>query len=216
MKTLVYIAVAILLPLIGKGSVNNSVHLKGGGTFISVNISIEDNAVVISWQLTDYHSGSIYVIERSENGIDFSPIDTTYYNSPLMYSKDANPIEGISYYRIREVLPDNSEIVSDIYDVEFISAPKNEAFEIVQAYPMPFQESLNMKIKCKNEMLIAMNIFNMKGEILCTVNHLCEKGTNCIKMTCHMQHLECGTYNVIFSDESSKTKTIRIVKQKNN
>ena len=93
------------------------------GRFMNLSGNYESNFVLLNWQNIPQSNTQYYIIERSADGRNFSPIasidnssspDTVY--SMLSY-KDMNPSKGVNYYRIQSVSADGKTLYSNIIEI---------------------------------------------------------------------------------------------------
>ena len=82
-----------------------------------------------------------FVVERSENGLDFYQIatqDGKGAKDELLYFNeiDSKPLEGINYYRLKTMMRDGSSRYSDVKMVEF------PVVDGVSVYPNPAREKV--------------------------------------------------------------------------
>jgi F5/8 type C domain/Secretion system C-terminal sorting domain len=90
--------------------------------FTATNIS--NQYVALAWQTTSEENTDRFEIERSENGAPFEKIMTVAAagnsSTLLSYSaKDVNPINGIDFYRLKQIDLDNKFAFSDTQKVKF-------------------------------------------------------------------------------------------------
>ncbi|MFN3402488.1 MAG: T9SS type A sorting domain-containing protein [Cytophagaceae bacterium] len=104
--------------------------------FASFVVFKEGNTNVLKWATTSEINSDVFVIERSFDGINFHNIGTVqaagHSKQLLNYSfTDLSPLDGLSYYRIREVDFDGSVTYSSI---QVVNRDKNNSLII---YPNP-------------------------------------------------------------------------------
>ena len=94
------------------------------------------NTVALSWATASERNNDYFTIERSTDGKQFEPYaymaGAGNSSSVLRYSlTDSSPLEGISYYRLKQTDFDGSTTYSKIQSVHFV-----EELEIA-IYPNP-------------------------------------------------------------------------------
>jgi|GEM_PF-4099043 hypothetical protein len=108
---------------------------------LSFNAEAEPKQVRLNWTTATENNNKKFDIERSSDGLNFetiSIVDSKAKNgssqNPIDYSiEDLSPLEGVSYYRLRQVNLDNSSVLSHIVSVNY-SKEKNIQFTV---YPNP-------------------------------------------------------------------------------
>jgi hypothetical protein len=114
-------------------------------TFLSIHAYVNEKKLVeVKWATASEKNNKQFIVERSKDGITFSPIGTAAgsenSNRSIYYSyTDENPLDGISYYRIRQVDIDGSTATSNIasvllknsLEILIIPNPNNGSFQII-------------------------------------------------------------------------------------
>ena len=127
-----------------------------------------DNQVDISWITASEINNNYFTIERSAKGKDFEKIGTVNgsgnSNSISEYSfTDNNPIQGISYYRLRQTDFDGKTTVSDIESVN-ISNKKNQKLTV---YPNPSNgNNIQISIENDTDQISSLLIYDYSGKII--------------------------------------------------
>jgi hypothetical protein len=111
---------------------------------ISFDAQLKDEAVQLTWQTASEKNSHDFVVERSSNGRDFETLITQNAAGNSLTLKnysatDGNPLEGISYYRIREINNDGTFSLTDTREINFT----RHAAVIVS--PNPCAGSFNVK-----------------------------------------------------------------------
>ncbi|MFL5740229.1 MAG: glycoside hydrolase family 105 protein [Flavisolibacter sp.] len=75
--------------------------------FINFTGSREGSNVSLKWQVGDYTEASSFIVERSQNGIDFTAVDQIKPQSNSSQFSDIVPENSTIYYRIKAVLLSN-------------------------------------------------------------------------------------------------------------
>lgn len=95
--------------------------------------------------------------------------------------------------------------------IEVNYSVQNESYEILQPYPIPFANNLNLEVKCKDEMNLTIKISDLDGKTLVDISKICSKGYNNFVFS-EIVNLKNGSYYLAISDEYMNTKTIHIIK----
>lgn len=198
---------------------NNSIEgaFLNSNELLNINITIKDELVKIDWNGKAFTNNGYFIIERSDNALTFSTLDTLLYslnNQNYLYI-DNLPLTGISYYRIRYKSYNEPEYVSNIVDVEFISEKSRETFEVMKIFPLPFYEKLTAKVKCRIEMVLTVQVIDINGKVLCEYSEYCNKGINIIEIPDNSNIIN-DIYYLIILDENLNKKIIPVLKQNHN
>jgi beta-glucanase (GH16 family) len=83
-----------------------------------------NNTTVLNWQTANESNNKAFDIERSDNGNDFKSIGEVKGNGTTnvlhnYYFIDKNPINGINYYRLRQLDFDDKATISKVVSVVF-------------------------------------------------------------------------------------------------
>lgn len=86
---------------------------------LNFNALLNNRQVELTWQTASEHNNDFFTVERSADGFNFEPIayvdGAGNSNSLLSYAtQDANPFEGVSYYRLKQTDFDGAFEYSDI------------------------------------------------------------------------------------------------------
>ena len=120
---------------------------------------------VLNWQTASEVNNNYFIVERSVDGINFTPIGRVQgagnSTTPQGYNfNDSQPVDGTSYYRLAQV-DDNGDITySAIVAVEY-----NEAG--ITIYPNP-NEGLFTISYLNDEQPYAVEITDMEGKLIYT------------------------------------------------
>lgn len=193
-------------------SINQNFQLKTID-ILNVTSTVTNDQIEVSWQINEYESNYIIIVERSANAVDFTPLDTLYDTGIKSYTyTDSQPIPGISYYRIRCIYSvSRKECISNITYIEY-EMQQNDSFEIINSFPIPFSETLNTSIRCKTNLMLTIKLMDLTGSLIYESSKMCKQGINTIEIS---EILNTGNsfYYLTLSDEYSNVKTIQILKQ---
>lgn len=136
---------------------------------LNFNVISRENSVDIKWTTATEINNDYFVVERSVDAINFDPINVVKgagnSDNKIAYSViDNEPLQGLSYYRLKQVDKDEKFSYSNILSVDFINA-RDFNFEIV---PNPSIENQMAKIQLnfvpKNS--IDIQIFDLNGVLV--------------------------------------------------
>ena len=167
LKTSGLVSVMSLLSLAGLAQDRTNMQAAQGTLpvmFDSVRVVIRDDEVQIGWSNLTEREVSVYLVERSENGIDFKPLyqqqPSSNLNEKAAYSfTDQDPLEGNSYYRIRVMILSGRAIFSRVLKAQTkFSAP---GFSV---YPNPVtDEKFNVNLSGVKKGHYRLELFNSAG-----------------------------------------------------
>jgi hypothetical protein len=126
-----------------------------------------NNKTVLNWQTDAGVNFSYFIIERSNNGVDFTPLDqipaadaTTA--SLLHYSYvDASPATGENYYRLKMVDADGQYRYSGIITIRTTA----RAFTVTVS-PNPFTDHVVVSINGNADETVSLRLFNSEGKLV--------------------------------------------------
>lgn len=111
------------------------------------NAQLKEGQVLLTWSTVSEHNSSYFVVERSEDGKNFTEIDRVgaagNSNAIINYSSaDTHPLEGLAYYRLKQVDFDGRTMVSDVVTVNLQS--NSRQFSI---FPNPVTNHIQLNLK---------------------------------------------------------------------
>lgn len=176
-------------------------------TFSHFNVSIENNqSVILSWGVTQQSNNKGFFVEESVDGIRWS--DKKFIaaaetnNMDTQYSfVDDNPVNGGSYYRIKQVDQDGNERFSDIKAVAINIANGSK----IQVWPNPTRG--NVKINNNSESYAVARVCNQSGSEIS--EHRLYPGLNSIDIS----SLSFGVYIVNVKFANGETYNQKIIKK---
>ncbi len=170
--------------------------------FKEVKAAQNKDAIIITWQTLNEISTKSFTIERSGNANDYVGINTVPAKgvaSNYSYT-DKNPLDGISYYRIRENAANGTNTFSPVVKVVFNSTG------IISLYPNPAKNTVTVKGLNKNVTAI-IKITDMQGREISSQNF-----TQSSSGTLNIRALAQGTYFVQVAQEG-KIIRLKLIKE---
>lgn len=111
-------------------------------TYTGIQAKRSLSAVVVTWDIASEINTIKYLVERSADGKNFAAIGNLQASKKTTYNfTDANPLQGVNYYRVVGIDADGTLSPSDVAKVTF-SLTGNE----VQVYPNPVTAELKIKL----------------------------------------------------------------------
>ena len=131
-----------------------------------INFSAKKNnsSIDINWT-TDNESGmSVYEVQRSSDGRNFSTIHSVQSRNSVSRTtyaaNDSKPMNGIAYYRLKMVEVDGSAAYSKIVTVQFATG------NLVTIYPTLWKKGTTLNISNPNKEKLTAHFFNSAGQQL--------------------------------------------------
>ncbi len=148
----------------------------------------------LTWVTSQELNTTKFVVERSTDGLSFSPIGnvTAVGNSTTASNYryiDAAPAKGINYYRLRILDNDNSYKISEIKNV------RNLGVAEMAINPNPVQQTMNIAIDAEASEKATVVITDLSGRRMYNSNVNVEAGTN--NFIIPVNNLSKGTYIVM-------------------
>ncbi|MFZ1800294.1 MAG: T9SS type A sorting domain-containing protein [Chitinophagaceae bacterium] len=165
--------------------------------FKEVKATQNNDAITITWQTLNESGTKSFTVERSSNATDYAGINTVPAKgvaSNYSYT-DKNPLDGISYYRIRENAANGTNTFSPVVKVVFNDNG------IISLYPNPAKNTVTVKGLNKNVTAI-IKITDMQGREISSQNF-----TQSSSATLNIRALAIGTY---FVQVAQDNKIVRL------
>lgn len=171
----------------------------GGGTgnnqalplkLVSFDAQKADKTVRLVWTTSVEVNVKEFEVERSDNGAEFNKIGTVKAKgitgtTPYTFT-DYTPLAGRNFYRLKMVDNDGRSSYSIVRTVS------NKAGVEVSVYPNPVKDVLSLKMESNNRENITVEILNMEGKVLQTVNTVLNAGSAVREL--NASSLKAGTY----------------------
>jgi hypothetical protein len=139
-------------------------------------IAAPDRArVELSWNTVTEINNDYFVVERSEDGSSFEPIDqiASLGNSTTTQSYtafDAAPIEGIAYYRLRYNGKEGTFTYTSVIEVNY--APKPAGTMNIFPNPVPAGTAFSVDVLYPGVTSARLELRNLQGTIVATRKNL--------------------------------------------
>jgi hypothetical protein len=150
----------------------------------------------------------VFSVERSADGVNFveagqmPPVPGGQL--PTLYAfDDKTPFYGINYYRIRVVLEDSSEVLSNAIEVPF-----NVDLDAVFIYPNPATTDAILHIYPLNGLPARLFIANVQGQMVF------EKDYDALlnePIRLDLSNYPAGIYTIFLQPEGQREQVLRLV-----
>ena len=137
---------------------------------VSFNARLDDEIVKLSWTTASEINNDYFTVERSIDGILFEEIirknGSGNSTSTLFYfDNDLNPLNGYSYYRLKQTDYDGHFSYSDIKSVFIKFKPVDgDELQIISVSPNPFTQNLNLNFLAKSIVTAEIMLVNSSGQ----------------------------------------------------
>jgi len=181
---------------------------------------LNDNAIDLTWEVTNELNNFGFEIERSFNGgeawekigfvqgrgTDATPMKYSFSDPLTATHRALNSFK----YRLHQVDTDGKSNYSPVIEVYMGEAP--EAIELLQNYPNPFNPTTTISYRITKPGHVSLKIFNAVGdELAALVNENKEAGAYNVTFTA--DNLPSGTYVYqLTSDEKTIQKKMMLMK----
>jgi hypothetical protein len=178
--------------------------------YVLFNVKCEKDKVVIVWKTAQEQNSNHFNIERSTDGMQWTPIGNQLAagNSTTEKSyvyNDNNPVQN-SYYRIAEYGNDGR--------VQFSGVLRSPCLvnEMFTAWPNPVQGQLFINIISRNESSATIKLFDSKGALVRVQKENLLRGSNLVKVD--MTVFPGGSYSLTAEWNNGQImRTIQLLKQ---
>jgi hypothetical protein len=169
---------------------------------------------VLSWNTITENNCKAFEVQRSSNGTDFTALGMVnsqavngISNLELTYSfVDENPMEGHNYYRLRQIDLDGKTTYSKQIDLDV-----NSNGNVVNVYPNPAKDNLNIEYTSNNNASLSLQIIDMSGRIIKQVQTKIASGNNAILLP--LDGVSAGMYQLQLIENNRLSYVQKIVKQ---
>nr|MBC8147486.1 T9SS type A sorting domain-containing protein [Bacteroidota bacterium] len=175
---------------------------------LSFNATKINQSVEINWSTASETNNDYFTIERSIDAENFEIVKTVSgagnSNEIINYSEiDNNPINGISYYRLKQTDFNSDFTYSEIIAVENLT--DNLSLKILNTYSNP--NSINFTVSNPNLENLSFEVINTLGEVLIStkVDYVIQKS----KIVVNTEDLSHGLYFIkLSSDKETVVKKV--------
>ena len=179
-------------------------------TLISFGAKLINNQVKVEWSTAQEIDNSLFTIQRSRDGITFENIGylegAGNSSTILDYSYvDENPLNGISFYRLRQTDFNGETSSSQLSRIVF------HREVVIKMYPNPVRpgESFTLQYPVVREEKIGLTIFDTKGQIKQRGAYLVKPDEEEIIIS--TSSLTRGIYFVNVMSNGLKSRTLKLV-----
>lgn len=172
---------------------------------------------LLKWETATEINNTGFEVQRSKDGSKFEKI--AFVNSKaidgnssslLTYNfSDENPLPGTNYYQLKQIDKNGKESYSDIVTIKGKASIKAE---IVNIYPNPAKERLNLTVNSISNDKFMVQVIDLTGKVLLQQPQSVVKGSNNIILA--TANLASGIYTVRITDTNNdEIESTKFIKQ---
>ena len=189
-------------------------------TLLRFNAVPGNKQVFISWATANEKNSDHFELERSQNGIDFTLLTKLNgagnSNTLLNYSWiDTDPLNGNSYYRLKDVDIDGDFTFSEVKSVHFDAKQSTSSLSAFMIYPNPSNGNyinlkMNEELMHHNSEILSLELYDMHGQkVYSSYNQLKNSGSD---LNLRFNNaLQPGVYSVTIITKTSVEKQLLVV-----
>ena len=176
---------------------------------LSFNASLQNKSVAVQWSTANEINTNYFNVERSKDAVSFSALQqvTAKGNSAGVQTyniTDLQPLQGTSYYRLKEVDNDGRITYSSIVPVTVLNNG------VIVISPNPVRDAIKVVMQSASNSSVTLQVVDMKGRVLAMQKASVVTGRNEIAIPAGS--LARGVY-VLKVIENNAIQTIRFVKE---
>ena len=179
-----------------------------------LNFSAAPNGTVvdIKWATATEINNSFFTVERTTDGINYETVSTVKGSGNTDYeinyaATDANPVSGISYYRLRQTDFDGKSKFFEAVAVTYTESAFN-SLDVKNVYPNPFGNNFSITLECNTAKTLNIEILSITGLTIDKETVSCSQGSNTYEYS-KGYLLTTGTYFVSVTDPSNGQTTVK-------
>ena len=152
--------------------------------------------VQLDWQTSSEINHDYFEIQRSTNGKNWRSIERVNGvgspNSEATYTHyDKQPLDGKSYYRLRQVDVDGQFSFSEIQVVTFAAFDREE----ILVFPNPARREVFVRVNTKGTAAVQLRLLNLQGQVVREMEENWTEGAN--ELGISLDGLAMGVYYVV-------------------
>lgn len=171
-------------------------------------------SVLLKWSTASEKNSHYFTVEKSTDGVNYTAIGNVpaagYSNTVLNYSlTDEHPINGINYYRLKQVDNDGTYEYSSIVQVNFEHLTKSYLDNI---HPNPVNTDLYFDYYASEEDKLQIRLYDYTGRLMIEQQKSVVLGKSTVKTD--MSNLAKGVYVLkIYNASGENIVTQKVIKE---
>ena len=177
--------------------------------------SPKNDKVLLDWITATETNNDYFTVERSNDGINFKTLftkrgagnstTTRYYEMT-----DENPLEGQSYYRLKQTDYDGKFTYSKFQAVKIGKNPADANLVIESVSPNPFQSDLQIEFSVKSKGSVQITLLNTEGKSIESKKMQVEEGRGSYQFE-QAGYIKPGIYFIVIEQDGQRL-TRKIIK----
>lgn len=180
-------------------------------TFSSFTASLSTGKVICNWTTENDLGNNYFLLERSEDGRNFSEVATVSVNKAGKYQATDNTADltgkTVVFYRVKQVDLDGRFSYTNILSVKLADAQTG-----VVITPNPFRESVSVSFTASVAGIAEVKIINLAGQMTSSKQYAAVKGANSLLVN-GLGGLQRGMYMVQVVVNGAVLQNQKLVKQ---
>lgn len=177
---------------------------------VSFKAEANESVVTLFWETATETNNSGFAIERRSETGDFSRVafiegaGTTSEKNYYTYT-DNIPVQGKSYYRLKQIDFDGSYMLSNVIEVETNQLTK---FNLYANYPNPFNPETVINYEIPQDGIVSLKVYDILGNEIATLVEENQKGgKHSVSFNTSSYNLSSGVY--IYKLQADKFTSVK-------
>ncbi len=177
---------------------------------VSFKAEANESVVTLVWETATETNNSGFAIERRSETGDFSRVafiegaGTTSEKNYYTYT-DNIPVQGKSYYRLKQIDFDGSYMLSNVIEVETNQLTK---FNLYANYPNPFNPETVINYEIPQDGIVSLKVYDILGNEIATLVEENQKGgKHSVSFNTSSYNLSSGVY--IYKLQADKFTSVK-------
>ncbi len=160
-----------------------------------------EKTVKLNWRTVNEINNKQFIIERSADGVRFAAIDSVSGKNLTIENNyaalDKNPLQGLNYYRLKQIDLDGKFSYSNVIAVKISSG--NNKLSVV---PNPVKDVASISIMVEEDQKAELQILDGFGRVMQRTSYQLQKGEQVKQL--NLADLTSGTYYITLNTTSGK------------
>ena len=185
-------------------------------SLVEFNASLNDKKVNIDWITASEYMNDYFTVERSVDGISFESIVQMHgagTSSIYHYyeTTDEHPLEGQSYYRLKQTDYDGKYTFSELRSVNTNGAFETNGLMVKYVAPNPFGSDFEIEFSTREKGNVEITLMSGGGKVIDKAKFIAIEGKNRYRIY-ENHELNSGPYFVIVEQNENRI-TNKILKE---
>ncbi len=177
--------------------------------------SPKTDRVLLNWITATETNNDYFTVERSNDGVNFKTLFTkrgagSSTTTRFYEMVDENPLEGQSYYRLKQTDYDGKYTYSKLQAVKIGKNPSESDLVINSISPNPFQSDLQISYSVKSKGNVQISLLSSEGKLIESKKISVEEGSGTYNFE-KTEFLKPGTYFIVV-EQNGQRQTRKIIK----